>query len=84
MPLALYRCRLATAATLLSAALNPAVKSSKLTLIVALAPLAAVYFGSLSTLDSAFVAKSLLVVLPVQVGACVYFVYRYWSGRLLR
>ncbi|BAU41209.1 hypothetical protein [Leptolyngbya sp. O-77] len=52
--------------------------------MVTLVPVAAVYFGALSTLDSAFVAKSLLVVLPVQVAACVYLVYRYWSGRLLR
>lgn len=59
-------------------------KSSKLALMVALVPLAAAYFGSLSTLDSAFVAKSLLVVLPVQAGACAYLAYRYWSGRLLR
>ncbi|GAB4137766.1 MAG: hypothetical protein Fur0046_12050 [Cyanobacteria bacterium J069] len=52
--------------------------------MVALVPLAAAYFGSLSSLDSAFMAKSLLVVLPVQVGACLYLVYRYWNGRLLR
>ncbi len=60
------------------------VKSSKLAFMVALVPLAAAYFGSLSTLDSAFVAKSLLIVLPVQVGACAYLVYRYWSDKLLR
>ncbi|WP_448597069.1 hypothetical protein [Thermoleptolyngbya sp.] len=52
--------------------------------MVVLVPLAAAYFSALSTLDSAFVAKSLLIVLPVQVGACAYLVYCYWSGKLLR
>jgi len=60
------------------------VKSSKLAFMVVLVPLAAAYFSALSTLDSAFVAKSLLIVLPVQVGACAYLIYRYWSGKLLR
>ncbi len=52
--------------------------------MVVLVPLAAAYFSALSTLDSAFVVKSLLIVLPVQVGACAYLVYCYWSGKLLR
>ncbi|MGG6296217.1 hypothetical protein ACQ4M4_17650 [Leptolyngbya sp. AN02str] len=50
--------------------------------VVAIALVSAVYAGSFSSLDSHFVLKSLLVLLPVQVGASAYLVYLYWAGRL--
>ena len=44
--------------------------------------LAAVYCGSLSTLETSFIFKGLAVLLPVQVGGSFYLLYLYWTGKI--
>jgi threonine/homoserine/homoserine lactone efflux protein len=51
-------------------------------LIVAIALVSAVYTGAFADLQSHFFLKSLLILLPVQVGASAYLIYLYWAGRL--
>lgn len=42
----------------------------------------ALYTHAFHTLDVNFLWKSLGILLPIQVGASVYFLYLYWSGRI--
>jgi hypothetical protein len=56
------------------------VKRTRSLLLLAL--LAAAYCGSLSTLETSFMFKSLAVLLPIQVGGSFYLLYLYWTGRI--
>jgi hypothetical protein len=42
----------------------------------------AAYFAAYSNLDTHFLTSAGLVIVPVQVGACVYLLYLFWTGRL--
>lgn len=55
---------------------------NRLLLALLLTIVSAGYFGALSTLDTDFIFKSCAVLLPVQIGASVYLLYLYWTGRL--
>ncbi|MBD1910103.1 MULTISPECIES: hypothetical protein [unclassified Leptolyngbya] len=57
-------------------------KPKQLALLLALIAGSAVYTYSYHTLDANFLWKSLVVLLPVQVGASIYLAYLYWSGKI--
>lgn len=42
----------------------------------------ALYTHAFHTLDVNFLWKSLGVMLPIQVGVSIYFLYLYWSGKI--
>lgn len=57
-------------------------KSGKLGGLLLLALVATAYTIASSDLESQFLLKSCLVLLPVQVGACGWLFYRYWTGQI--
>ncbi len=57
-------------------------KRKKVVVPLALAIAAATYFTAAANLENNFLLSAGLVMLPVQVGACIYFLYLYWQGRL--
>ena len=57
-------------------------KPKKAILAVLLAIAGGAYFTAYSTLDTNFLTSAGLVIVPLQVGACVYLLYQYWNGRL--
>ncbi|WP_421655689.1 hypothetical protein [Leptothermofonsia sp. ETS-13] len=56
-------------------------KQKKILLTGLLAIAGGAYFSAYSSLDSHFLL-SVWVVLPLQVGACLYLLYVYWSGQV--
>ncbi len=56
-------------------------KSKKL-LLALLAIAGGSYFAAYSSLDQHFLASTGLVIVPLQVGACLYLLYVYWSGQI--
>lgn len=56
-------------------------KSKKLVLAL-LAIAGGSYFVAYSSLDSNFLSSAGLVIVPLQVGACCYLLYLYWSGQI--
>ncbi len=59
-------------------------RSKRAYILFSLIIASALYSASYATLDSQFLLKSLTVLLPIQVGACIYLVYAYWTGKLTR
>jgi len=57
-------------------------KSKKLVLLLFLALAALSYASAFADLETNFLWKSCLVLLPIQVGASGWFLWLYWSGRL--
>jgi len=54
----------------------------QIALLLALVIGSGAYTYSYHTLDTHFLGKSLGILLPMQVGASLYLLYLYWSGKL--
>ncbi len=57
-------------------------KHRKVIVPLALAIAGATYFTAAANLDNNFLLSAGLVMVPIQVGACIYFLYLYWQGQL--
>jgi len=58
-------------------------KPKRIVLLLGLVAFSTVYTYAFRTLDSHFLWKSLAVLLPIQVGGSAYFLYLYWTGKIL-
>jgi hypothetical protein len=56
-------------------------KQKKLILAALLAICGGAYFSAYSSLDSHFFLSA-WIILPLQVGACLYLLYLYWNGQI--